>query len=202
MNFRDVKKQVEPSPGRKEVLFQNVVTDDIIEVILYADSKLGEQTKKAAHLLRGKNSLETCRNIWDFVRSEVKYKKDRPGDEIIKSPSRTLQDGFGDCKSFSLLEASFLKNLGISYRYRFTGYPGDKWVSHVYVVAEVEGKEIILDGTYNRFNSEVPFKFGYDYHPGGKKEAINGNGNGLNFSQNILKIIGGFFLIKILLNAD
>jgi hypothetical protein len=136
------------------------------------------------------------------VSENIKYKKDAAGHERIKSPAMTIYDKYGDCKSFSVLIASFLKNHGIEYYYRFTGYPGDRNFTHVYVVAQLDnGRDIILDGTYDLFNREVAYSFKRDIPPGGSLEGINGQKEGTNIKK-ILGAIALFFIGASLLNSD
>lgn len=138
-------------------------TRDIIETVLYADSKSGWYTKDFADSLKGKTVMDTCRNIWEFVKTQIPYVLDPVGEQIIKSPGRLWQERSGDCKSFSVFTASCLKNLGIPYGYRFASYnQTDPTPTHVYVF--VPGKsEIILDSVWiGPFNSQKPYTFKQD----------------------------------------
>lgn len=77
---------------------------------------------------------------------------DEQGQQLIKSPSQTIHTGIADCKSMSLLVGSLLKNLGITFRYRFTTYDkskaNSKLVSHIYCVAMIESEDVIMDTVY------------------------------------------------------
>ena len=85
---------------------------DIVEVILSADGKSKGFTAPFARHLKGKNDQETLKNIWQFIKDNIRYKRDEAGHEIIKSPGKTWQDKSGDCKSYSVFIGSLLQNLG------------------------------------------------------------------------------------------
>lgn len=165
----DIKKFF-PRPKRRREDTRGE-TGDIIKMILLEDTENGEDATKAAPLFRGSTVEETCHNIWKWIRKEVRYKKDPDGWEKVKGPAETVADGYGDCKSMSILASSILKNLGIDHAYRFAGYHKDKDVSHVYIW--LPDYKICLDATYHTFNSEVPYKFKKD-HMATKISRISG----------------------------
>lgn len=109
------------------------------------------ETKALALKLRGSNDYETSRNIFNWVLTNIKYKKDGRH-QIIKLPSALLVVKEGDCKSMSLLVASLLINNGITPKFVYTSYkPNDPTPSHIYVETE---NGIIMDVVWKRFNSE------------------------------------------------
>ena len=75
----------------------------------------------------------------------IRYKIDPSGEQWIKSPSRTVHDGFADCKSLTLFQTSIFRNLGLRYRIKFVGYGGQKQVSHVYPLVYIDEKWIPVD---------------------------------------------------------
>jgi hypothetical protein len=145
------------------VITENGLNNDIIKAL---HSAIDEATKEAARFafkFKGKNNTETARNIWSFLRS-LKYVKDPAGKQYIKLPNRLIATN-GDCKSFSLLTAAILKNLGKPVTFRYTSYQAnDSTPSHVYIITQDEkGKQIIIDGVFDKFNQEVPFKHKTDH---------------------------------------
>ena len=146
-----------PATGENDLKHRDGNTQDIIDVLLEADSKAAAFTKKFAPTLKGATLIETCRNVYEFVKTQIPYKIDEPGYQWIKSPGRLWADRQGDCKSFSLFIASCLRNLGIPYGYRFTSYRAeDPTPTHVYVfVPQKNGAPIILDAVWKGpFNTE------------------------------------------------
>jgi hypothetical protein len=140
------------------VITENGLNNDIIKALHSAIDEATQEAKRFAFKFKGKNNTETTRNIWNFLRS-LKYVKDPAGKQFIKLPNRLIATN-GDCKSFSLLTAAILKNLGMPVTFRYTSYqPGDATPSHVYIItADEKGRQLIIDGVYNKFNQEVPFQ--------------------------------------------
>lgn len=155
-HLADIADRVMPRPLHQDRTWKaDGNTDDIIDAILSADEYAAEHTRDLADYLKGNTSLETLRNVWFFVRHNIKYRKDRPGHERVKVPAKTWADRYGDCKSMSVFIMGILKNLKIPARYRFVAYePGP--VTHVYVVARPDryGRDIILDAVNAKFDHE------------------------------------------------
>jgi len=144
MNLLEIAKKTIKKPNNEtRVIFENGKTEDIVKVILLADLKSKECTKEFAKYLKGRNILETCKNIFYFLKKNIKYIKDKEGIQDVKSPCKTFSDGFADCKSLSIFAASILKNLKIPYKYRLASYSNSKIPTHIYVVAIDEKKKIL-----------------------------------------------------------
>lgn len=160
MNANFANSTIQPPKGLWEIVHQNGSTQDIINTILMADKEAKDDTRFFANAFHSSN----LKALWQFVRNNIKYKEDPDGDERVMSPAATWKKGKADCKSMSIFITSVLKNMCIPYKYRFVAWqPGN--VTHVYPVAIVDGKEIILDAVHKRYNEEVPFHHGYDYFP-------------------------------------
>ncbi len=124
-------------------------TGDIIETILEMDrqSHRWVRSDAAAQCLVGNNEDETLRNVWAFVKSNVRYRADKAGHEKVQSPGALFASRVGDCKSYSIAEAALLRALDIPYRYRFASYgPGD--FTHVYIVARTSSGLKPLDAVH------------------------------------------------------
>lgn len=179
IGIREAREKVRVSKRETKRIIKNASIEDIIKLILLADRKSRGDTARLAKSFRPtKNGLH---DIWRFVRRKIRYIKDglnikKIHIEKIKSPAATLKDGYADCKSMSILIASILYNLGIRYEYRFTSYRKNGPVSHVYIVAFLNGEEYILDAVHTRFNDEVPYKYALDYKPSGKHKRVIGIG--------------------------
>ncbi len=158
----EAKKYLKTPLDTDTIIYQDGDTADIIKVIEIADKLEAEKrnVKKLAQILRGSNELETCRNIWTFVRKNIKYKADVENYERVKVANKTIFDGYGDCKSFSILEASLLRELGIKAKYRFVSWEQNADITHVYIVAILRGgEEVIMDAVHTRFNEEVRYAY-------------------------------------------
>jgi len=164
--MRSYGEYIAPSPGKTLVLHDDGEVQDIIRAILQADRKAKPFTVQFAWKIRRNSQRASLRTLWRFVRENIEYRRDWPGHEVVKSPARTWEDGYGDCKSMSVFIGSVLQNLGIPYVYRVVFFdPQRPEQGHIYPVATVKGKEIILDAVHTRFDEEVPYWKKTDYNP-------------------------------------
>ena len=169
-------------------------TADIIETILYADTRSADFVLPGVDCLIGSTEYKTLGNIWAFVKNSVAYRADRPGKERIKSPGALFTSGYGDCKSFSITTGAILRALGIPYRYRFAAYePGD--FTHVYVVAESVNGDVILDSVFEKFDDEHPYHHHKDIKPSARGH-INGIGAGPDKSDVFIAFLFGWLIGK------
>jgi len=121
------------------------------------------QTKNFARRFKGANHTETARNIWNFLKQNIQYTKDTPDAQLIRLPSRFIADGKGDCKSYALTAAALLANNGMPVAFRYANYMFGTIPSHIYTISQDEsGNEIIVDGVWNKFNSEKKPTYKFD----------------------------------------
>lgn len=148
----------------ERIRFNDGATSDIIKVIMDMDSVSDKYVdQEAAQCLTGATDYATLRNVWEFVKSNLKYKADSRGREVVKSPAALFEIGRGDCKSFSIAVAALLRALGFDgIRYRFAAYDKGQEVTHVYVVVKSGGKDVILDAVHTRFDEQVKYAFKRD----------------------------------------
>ena len=168
-----------------EVNYSSGSNDNIITTIHNALPSAIKQVKNIARTFQGDNDEETAKNIWKFLKSNIKYKADTLESQDIKLPSRFLKDGVGDCKSYSLFTAAILSSLNIPFCFRYTSYDiTDSTPGHVYVVANNRTTPIIIDGVWKEFGTEKKYYYkkdvdmqirtlsGIDYET--RKHTING----------------------------
>ena len=122
------------------------IRDLLVKLVPKAKAQMVEFSKG----FRGRNQKETCKKIFDYIKSNFTYVADG-GEQIIKLPSALLKKRVGDCKSYSLFTASILENLKIPYKFVYTSYNNNPIPAHVYVVTE-DG--CIIDAVYGIFNAE------------------------------------------------
>lgn len=198
MSKCDLADLIKHSDLKKEVMYRSGGTNDIVKVIAHADSmSLQWVNQDTVECLLGNTEYETLRNVWTVVKRNLKYRPDLPGHEVVKSPGALVTMGVGDCKSFSILIGAILKSLGFKYVYRFSAYEkGD--VTHVYPVAFLNGKEVILDAVHSRFDEEVTYYRKQDMRPGGNAQGIRQKptqpfAEGAN--NNLITWAAGLFLV-------
>jgi hypothetical protein len=122
------------------------IRDLLVKLVPKAKAQMVEFSKG----FRGRTNKETCKKIFDYIKSNFTYVADG-GEQIIKLPSALLKKRVGDCKSYSLFTASILENLKIPYKFVYTSYNNNPIPAHVYVVTE-DG--CIIDAVYGIFNAE------------------------------------------------
>jgi hypothetical protein len=119
--------------------------------IIFANTpKAIQQCKSIAPKFKGATEMDTCRNIFDFLKNDVKYVADG-SHQKVKLPSALLRERVGDCKSYSLFTGAILSNLGIPWKYVLVSYREDPTPTHIYVVTD---SGIIIDAVWGTFNSE------------------------------------------------
>jgi hypothetical protein len=123
---------------------------DIRDLLVKLVPKAKAQMVTFAKQFKGRTQQETCKNIFDYIKSNFTYVADG-GEQIIKLPSALLRKRVGDCKSYSLFTASILENLKIPYKFVYTSYSANPIPQHVYVVTE---NGCIIDVVYGIFNEE------------------------------------------------
>jgi hypothetical protein len=129
----------------------NASNKDIQRILESNIEKATRQTRQISGYFKGPTEINTCYNIWNFLKTKVKYKEDTTAMQDIKLPSGLLRSKVADCKSFSLFTVAILKNLGIPCFLTYTSYNEISIPSHVYVTTK---SGIIIDGVWSSFNSE------------------------------------------------
>lgn len=138
-------------------------TDDIIDNIHLSLPAAVAQVKPIAERFRGSDTIETARNIFNFLKDQITYRKDPEGEQVAKLPNALMALG-GDCKSFSLFAAALLRSLNLPVIFRYAGYDRRNVPTHVYAVTEnSNGQKIIIDPVYGIFNSEKPARYKKDF---------------------------------------
>ena len=106
-----------------------------------------------------------CKLIFIFSKNLMPYKRESGSRQTARTLSRIIQDNKlgGDCKHFSTICASLCKALGIKCKLRMISQQFDtKTPNHIYCIAIVKGKEIIIDPVLKSFNTEARYNYKYD----------------------------------------
>lgn len=107
------------------------------------------------------------KKLYDFVRNNIKYKKDYTLREVVQSPGYLWHGSReGDCKSMSMFVAETLYHNNIPFVFRFVSDRPDRQLSHVYIAANINGEEITIDPTIPNFNKEMRTTNMRDLDPG------------------------------------
>ena len=168
-NLIHMAEQYISSPsGSTELINAEADTEDIINLVLDMDCISADDTVDFAQAFSPDyNGLS---ELWHFVKDNLEYIEDKEGLEVVKGPAYLWEHRTcsiapdkkycgGDCKSFSLFIGSILQNMGIPYIYRFVAYDNGAWVSHVYPVAYLNGREVIMDAVHDRYDEELNYSW-------------------------------------------
>ena len=165
-----------PMPQYNEIEISS--SADPLETLVFMEQivdKHSYQIKELADILNKYYIYDTCKNIWDFVRANIRYEDDKG--EQLRTPARTYHDGAGDCDCMSIFIASLLLELGIDHVYRIASYSRNdaENYEHVYIVAfDEQGLEICLDTVpqIKGFNQEYPLINYHDHYPDYMKTTV------------------------------
>lgn len=207
-----MRKGAEILPSTNRIItvhMDGATVNDIIQVILQADRLSRGFTVRFAPTLRRSSHQATLKAVWRLVKDNIRYRRDTGNHEIIKSPGRTWQDGYGDCKSYTVLIGSILQNLGYPYFFRVAFYdPKNPEQGHIYPIALVGERQVILDAVIDHFDNELPFWKAYDIDPGTgrkKRASLAGSTMGSGPLNRVWPLVlgaGAFVLIKGLLTKN
>ena len=163
-------KGLVPMPVDNIITVKPTVPDveaDTMPLIINKAKRTAWQTKKLAAKLKGPTLASTLRNDSKFILDYIRYVKDDPEHEQVRSPRRLVHEGKGDCDCFAVLLASLLINQKINFWFRIARYPNSADWSHIYVVVPHHQKATtmptdrsqytVLDPVTNQHNYEVKF---------------------------------------------
>jgi len=145
---------------------------DLRKQIMDVTPEAVAQMRGSAKYFKGKTDKETCQNIWNFLKKNIRYEADGEY-QIVRLPSALLATKVGDCKSFSVFTSAILTNLGIPNHYVMTSYSKDPTPSHIYVVTD---SGIICDAVWNQFNAEKAPTYRYKAKPNNMNNKGLGGG--------------------------
>lgn len=159
-------------------------TSDIINALKKQHIENRAYAAKIAPYFCANNERETARNIFNFLKREIRYQVEPAEKQTVKSIPRLLADGYGDCKHYTNFANNILEACGYKPVYRFAGY-SDKGLSHTYTY--LPNSNTVLDAVLSSFDTEKTPKYKKDmslYKMSGVNSADEiAEINGLNFSK-------------------
>jgi hypothetical protein len=167
MDKQTILNELQPLQGTKNVIVENQSTGDIIEGILETHKRYQNQYDKIYKYFVGSSLNDTCNNIWQFLKDNVKYYVEPQKLQTLRSPAAILSKA-ADCKSYSLFANGILdayrrnENKNFDVCYRFAGYTKPKRIEHVFSVCiDKKGNEIWTDAVLKDFNDKftIPVYF-------------------------------------------
>jgi len=143
------------APNFKEKLVKHSQnTGDIAALIVKGIRLSYPQAKKIYKEFEGSNDLDTCYNIWAYLRKNVKYKAESAEDQTVKTIARIYNDrNIGnDCKHFTTFICTILLCYKIPVKLRLVSFNAyNSTPTHIYAVAIINGKNVPIDACINKF---------------------------------------------------
>jgi len=156
-----VLEKLAPFKNYKRVVSTDQTVTDIIDGIVDTHFKWEKEYDKISDYFIGESELETARNIWNFLKSNVPYYIESTSNQTLRSPSAIVAMP-GDCKSYALFANGVLDSLNrkgiyqVPLAFRFAGYKeSSREPQHVFAVMYPgTKKEIWIDPVLARFNEK------------------------------------------------
>ena len=156
-----VLKKLSPFNNYKRVVSADQTVTDIIDGIVNTHYQYQDEYDKISNYFVGESELETARNIWNFLKSNVPYYIESTNNQTLRSPSAIVALP-GDCKSYALFANGVLDSLNrkgifqVPLAFRFAGYKDTtREPQHVFAVMYPgTKKEIWIDPVLPRFNEK------------------------------------------------
>jgi len=156
-----VLQKLAPFMNFKKVISTDQTVTDIIDGILNTHYEYQDEYDKISNYFVGESELETARNIFNFLKSNVPYYIESNKNQTLRSPSAIVAMP-GDCKSYALFANGVLDSLNrkgifqVPLAFRFAGYKDNtREPQHVFAVMfPGTKKEIWIDPVLPRFNEK------------------------------------------------
>lgn len=156
-----VLQKLAPFKNFKKVVSTDQTVGDIIDGIVNTHYQYADEYDKISNYFVGESELETARNIWNFLKSNVPYYIESNNNQTLRSPSAIVAMP-GDCKSYALFANGVLDSLNrkgifqVPLAFRFAGYKDNtREPQHVFAVMYPgTKKEIWIDPVLARFNEK------------------------------------------------
>jgi hypothetical protein len=148
---------------KKEIIRGSQTAGNIATQLKRAIYESEDSAKFISHKFKGNTALLTCFNVYDYCRKHITYIKETANLQTAKTLPMILSTKKGDCKHYTTFCCSVLRALGITTQMRLISqnfYDSDP--NHIYCVAIINGREIIVDPCIKYFNSEAPYKYKYN----------------------------------------
>jgi len=120
--------------GSVHLLTRAGSVDDDTKAIEQDIDQYHGQVKKLAALLKANSAEQSAYNVWHFIKNNIAYKKDPPGEQYIRSPYNiwvNRKDGV-DCKGMAIFAYSLLLEMGYNPDLVEAAFYGEDSFSHIF----------------------------------------------------------------------
>ena len=160
--------------GKKRILIkQDQGVPDIMSAMLSAHKIYAPEYDKISQDFFAGNGIQTAKNLFNFLKKNVRYKIESENNQRIMSPSAIVSLAKNDCKNYALFIMGVLDSLkrkGLIKNdifYRFASYKLlDEVPHHVFaVIRDQDGTEYYIDPVLSTFNERKTFFHKIDKRP-------------------------------------
>ena len=179
--------RLKPFGGNSKMLVRDQQVPDIISAMLSAHKLYASEYDKISQYFYRGDGIQTAKNIFEFLKKNVKYKIESDKKQRILSPSAILSIGkYGaDCKTYALFIMGILHSLqrkGLidnKIYYRFASYRLlDEIPHHVFgVIQDKSGNEYFIDPVLSRFDERKTYYHKIDKEPSMPLYSVSGIGS-------------------------
>lgn len=163
MEYENVLASIEAPNFKEKRVKKYQSTNDIIKDLIYCFKNFNYQAQPIAKQYGTGNITNDGKEIYDFIRKNIKYDAEPEADQTTRSFSRIIYDKEGaDCKHTALIVGSIGWNEGYTVIFRVVRYviyngSNKEYLHHVYAILENKnGKQVIVD-PLQKFNYEKPY---------------------------------------------
>jgi len=160
--------------GKKRILIKkDQGVPDIMSAMLSAHKIYAPEYDKISQDFYAGDGIQTAKNLFNFLKKNVRYKIESENNQRIMSPSAIVSLAKNDCKNYALFIMGVLDSLkrkGLIKNdifYRFASYKLlDEVPHHVFaVIKENDGTEYYIDPVLSTFNERKTFFHKIDKRP-------------------------------------
>ena len=163
VNNKELLLQLSPFTNHQNIIIDDQSVGDIIGAILDTHKQYKNEYDKIYMYFVGTDPKETAKNVFNYLKKNVKYNIEPEDLQTVKSPAAIIATGNigSDCKNYALFANGILD----AYRrnelqnfdlyYRFASYElTDNTPQHVFAVMVSDGQEIWIDPVLSFFNQQ------------------------------------------------
>jgi hypothetical protein len=174
--------KLSPFTNQRKLVVNQQQVKDIISAMLSAHKTYENEYDKISENFYQDNAVQTAKNIFKFLKKNIKYTIDSEASQKIMSPSAIISIGKNDCKNFalfivgtlqSLVRKGYFKN---KVFYRFASYRLlDQIPHHTFaVLIDDNGNEVFIDPVLQNFDEKKSYFYKIDKDPKMSIYSISG----------------------------
>jgi len=140
-------------------------TAQIAGAIVKAIDESQATAQKLSKYFKNPDQAASSKLIFIFSKNLLPYKKESSNRQTARTLNRIIADSKsgGDCKHFATMAAALCKSLGIKCKLRLISQrANDPTPNHIYCVAEIKGKDFIIDPVLKSFDTEARYNSKFD----------------------------------------